>query len=294
MPKYLIVGLDVGGTKIHAGLVTPQGRVLKRFKVPTEASKGRSVILKNIEAAICGVWHNDVRAIGVGLAGIVDAKKGIYLQGPNFPRSFRNISVAKELKRRFSVPVMVDNDVHCFTLGESRFGAGKGHSLVVGLTLGTGIGGGIVIDGRLYRGKNNAAGEVGHMIIGDNARDFEDLASGTAMARMYAERTGVRLDALSVERAALKGDQAAIETISIMRNALAVGIANIIHVLNPEVVIIGGGVSRMKALWSGLSKRVRSHLVYPQLAKTPIKKAVLGDTANVVGAALLTTISRKD
>lgn len=293
MPNNLIIGLDVGGTKIHAGLVTLQGKVLKRAKVLTQASRGRAVVLKNIETAVRAVWHKDVGAIGVGLAGSVDHVRGIFLRGPNLPRSFRNIPVARELKKRFKVPVVADNDVHCFALGEARFGAGKGRSSVVGITLGTGIGGGIVIDGRIYRGKGNTAGEVGHMIIAEKMRDFESLASGTAMSRMYKEKTGKRVEALAVEKKAVKGDRAAKEVVGSMREALAIGVSNLLHVLDPDIIIIGGGISRVKALWPGLARGIRSRVVFPVLAKTPVVKARLGDDANILGAALLTELRRR-
>lgn len=292
MPKNLIISLDVGGTKIHAGLVTPQGKILKRAKILTQASAGKAVILKNIETAIREVWHKDVRAVGVGLAGSVDHIRGMYLRGPNFPPSFRNIPIAQELKKRFRVPVFADNDVHCFTLGEAYLGAGKGLSLVVGITLGTGIGGGIVIDGRLYRGKGNTAGEVGHMIIEDG-KDFEHLASGTAMSCMYEERAGTRVDALMVEQFATKGDLAAKEVIQTMRRALAIGSANLLHILNPDIIVVGGGISRVKALWPKLAQEIRSLVIYPALAKTPVVKARLGDDANLIGAALLTELKKR-
>jgi glucokinase len=288
MLKNLIIGLDVGGTKIHAGLVTRQGKILKRAKILTQASKGRAAILKNIEAAVRGVWHKDVVAIGVGLAGSVDHKRGIFLQGPNLSRSFRSVPIAALLKKRFKVPVSADNDVHCFALGEARFGAGKRRASVVGITLGTGIGGGIVMDGKLYRGKGNTAGEVGHMVIAKNGDDFERLASGTAMSRMYKEKTGKRVDALTVEKLALKGDRAAKEVLATMREALAVSIANLLDVLDPDIIVIGGGISRVKALWPRLARSVGSRVVYPALAKTPVVRAKLGDDANILGAALLT------
>src|SRR5512142_2137304 len=158
MPKRTIIGLDVGGTKIRAGVIARDGKILFSAKIPTETPRGKSVVLENIVKSVRAVWRNDV-------AAIVDHEKGIYRQGPNLPASFKNVPVAAILRRKFHVPVSVDNDVHCFTLAEAKFGAAKRFSTVVGLTLGTGIGGGIVMDGRLFRGRNNAAGEIGHMTV---------------------------------------------------------------------------------------------------------------------------------
>jgi glucokinase len=295
MPQHLIIGLDIGGTKIQAGLVTQTGRVLRTTKVATEARRGRAVILKNIESAIRAVWQPGVRGIGIGIAGEVDWATGTYVRGANFPVSFRNIPLARILRKRFRVPVKMDNDVHCFALGEARFGAGKGRSIVVGITLGTGVGGGVVMDGVLFRGRHNLAGEVGHMIIAQGSprsrlrkRDgFEDFVSGTALSRMYREHSGKSADALTVERLAIKGDRAAKSVISTMRASFAAGIASILHAFDPDIIIVGGGINRVKALWPGINKEIRGRLVYPTLGSTPVVKARLGDIANIVGAALL-------
>ena len=292
-----IIGVDVGGTKIQAGLITRDGYILKRFKVPTEAKKGRATVMKNITHCIDAVKAPGMRAIGVGLAGIVDYRKGIYLQGPNFPTSFKNVPIAAILKRTYGVPVTIDNDVHCFTLAEAIFGQGKGKSTIVGVTLGTGIGGGIVIDGRLYRGRNNAAGELGHMTILSDANTrcscgqfghLEALASGSAMSRLYATATGNLVDAHAVEKAADSGDKNARAVLAKMSKALALGLTNIIHILNPDIITVGGGLIRVKALWNPMLTEVKKLTIYPVLRTTPIVRSKLGDDANLIGASLLT------
>src|SRR5688572_3865616 len=249
MSERLIIGVDAGGTKIRAGAVTKRGKILTSTKILTETARGRSIVLKNIVNSVRQVWSKDVKAIGVGIAGIVDHKKGIYRQGPNFPTAFKNVPVAALLRKAFKVPVTVDNDVHCFTLAEAKFGAAKRFSSVVGLTLGTGVGGGIVIDGKLYRGRNNAAGEFGHATIGfgQNAvcgcgrrGHLEAFASGSAMRKLYKTASGVTMEPLEIELAAKAGNAKAKKVVAVMADAFAEGLAGIIHSFNPDIIVVGG------------------------------------------------------
>ncbi len=297
MPNRTIIGLDVGGTKIRAGAVSSRGRLLSSVKIPTEASRGKAVVLENIVKCVRSVWQKDVKAIGVGMAGIVDHEKGVYRQGPNLPADFKNVPIAAILRRKFHVPVRVDNDVHCFTLAEVKFGAAKRFSSVVGITLGTGIGGGIVIDGRLYRGRDNAAGEVGHMTVVSafparcgcgRIGHFEAYGSGSAMRRLYRTLAGVTKEPVEVEKAAKSGDAKAKKAIRIMADGLAAGLANVIHVLNPDIIVVGGSIAAVDILWKPALASVRDRIVYPELKKTPIVRATLGDDANVLGATLIT------
>lgn len=297
MPQRLIIGVDAGGTKIRSGAVTPAGKIVSSTKIPTQTARGSSVVLKNIMESVRAVWSKDAKAIGIGMAGIVDSAKGVYRQGPNFPNSFKNVPIGALLRKKFRVPVTVDNDVHCFTLAEAKFGAAKRFSSVVGITLGTGIGGGIVIDGKLYRGRNNAAGEIGHMTVGlgslavcgcGRKGHFEAFGSGSAMSRLYRRLTGMVADPISIENAAKAGDAKAKETVRIMTDALSEGFANVIHVMNPDIIVVGGGLSKADLIWrpavAGIAKRV----VYPDLRDTPVVRATLGGDANVLGAALIT------
>ncbi|MEY4744783.1 MAG: hypothetical protein RL272_728 [Candidatus Parcubacteria bacterium] len=297
MPNRTIIGLDVGGTKIRAGVVSSRGRLIISEKIPTEGSRGKAVVLENIVKSVRSVWQKDVKAIGVGMAGIVDHGVGVYRQGPNLPAAFKNIPIAAILRRRFRVPVKVDNDVHCFTLAEAKFGAAKRFSSVVGLTLGTGIGGGIVIGGRLYRGRDNAAGEIGHMTVSSafpatcgcgRKGHFESYGSGSAMRKIHRAIAHSDLEPLAVERAAEHGNARAKKTLRIMADGLADGFANIIHVLNPEIIVVGGSIAAVDGLWKPAVAAVRDRVVYPALRTTPIVRAELGSDANVIGAALIT------
>ena len=297
MPAKLVIGVDVGGTKIQAGLISPTGRILKRATRPTETSAGKKAILRNIQEAIDEVNVSGIKGIGIGIAGMVDGVKGIYRMGPNFPKSFRNIPLAKLFSRKYRVPVRIDNDVHCFILAESVHGAGKGKKSVVGITLGTGIGGGIVIDGQLFRGAHNAAGELGHMTIDASSKavcgcgmigHFESLASGTAMAKLFTSLTGKKLMPIEVEEAAKHGNAMAKKVIKKMSEGLAAGLASVIHFIDPEMIVVGGGVAKADILWLPALTRAKKLIIFPKLRKTPIVRSALGSDAVVLGAGLLT------
>jgi len=149
--NYLI-GVDVGATKIMAGLIK-NNKIEKRVKVLTESQKGKKAVLANIEQAIKEIWQKNIKAIGVGFAGQIDQKNGIVVSSPNFAHDFKKVKVKKYLTKKFKKPVFVDNDTNCSTLAEALLGAGKKHKYVVGLTLGTGIGSGMVFDGIIFHGQ---------------------------------------------------------------------------------------------------------------------------------------------
>ncbi|KPJ84857.1 hypothetical protein AMJ57_05210 [Parcubacteria bacterium SG8_24] len=290
-----VIGVDVGATKIYAALVTPTGRIVRDARVPTETRRGARRILENIEEAIRRIDDRKVKAIGLGLAGQVDFRKGIFVEGPNFPKSFRKIPIVRHLSRSFSRRCVADNDAHCFTLGEAIHGAGKRCDTVFGVTLGTGIGGGLVIDREVYRGRDNTAGEIGHTVIGlctegtcGCGRDghFESFSSGTGMVNRYREATGRSLRPSDIVRRALR-DRAARETLELAAYSLAVGFANIIHAFNPDAIIIGGGLSRTAPLFASFRRELRRQLIYPALKDTPVISSRLGERANAIGAAHL-------
>ena len=203
----LTIGVDIGGTKLRAGLVEGRKKIRKTVEFASQASQGKEAILAAVERGIRELWDERVSAIGVGIAGITDHTKGTFVAGPNFSESFRNVPMARLLRTKFRRPVAIDNDVHCFTLAEATLGAGKGKRVVVGMTLGTGVGGGIAENGKILRGRDNAAGEFGHMVVSmgnetcscGRRGHLEAYASGKAMQKLYADRTGKILEAIEVE-----------------------------------------------------------------------------------------------
>ncbi len=297
MPTKYTIGVDIGATKIIAGLVKDKKIVLsKRFLTKEKEKNGKQAIINTLTEAIDSVWHKNVTKIGLGMAGTTDPRRAFFFCGANYPKSFRNLWMRRELKK-YHVSVEVDNDVHCFTLGEALYGEGRGRRNVFGMTLGTGVGGALIIDGKVYRGRDNAAGEIGHTTIAMNSKDavcglgltghLEAFASGTAIDRMIAERYQKTFPSEELEVRAKAGDKKAAEIIDIAGHAFAIGCANVVQTINPDVIVVGGGLARMQGLWKVLRRDFRGLIPYPQLRSTPVVKSKLSHDANILGAANL-------
>src|SRR3989339_1856954 len=213
----MFIGVDLGGTKIAAALVSETGKIITDVNIPTEASKGKKHVLGVISKAIDHLLRTSakpVKAIGLGVPGPILYEKGVVIGPPNLP-GWKQVNLKQVLGKKFKLPVYVDNDANCAALAEARFGAGIGRKHFIYITVSTGIGGGIIINGELYRGANGSAGEFGHMIIDSHGFTcgcgdvgcLEALASGTAIKK----RAG--MDGASVELAARQGDKKALAVI---------------------------------------------------------------------------------
>ena len=237
--------------------------------------------------------QNKIKGIGVSLAGRVNHETGLVYNAPNMPQQLKNFALGSKLSQSAKLPVKVDNDVHCFTLAEHKYGQARGYKHVVGLTLGTGVGGGIIVDNKLYRGKDNTSGEFGHTIIVDQFpkgyKKFEQLASGTAIEKAYQVLTKKKLSAKEIELAACKGQKNAVDTYRLMSHYLAVGLINVINTINPEIIVIGGGLSQVKSgLWLRPAVQELKKLAITQKAgQTKVVVSKLAEKANVLGATLL-------
>lgn len=289
-----ILGLDIGASKIAAGLIH-HWHVSHIIKIPTQADLGTKRIIQNILKTIRVFEHDRLSAIGIGMAGNIDQKKGVVVSSPNLPKSFKNIPLARIISRQYKKKVFLENDANCFTLAESMFGAGKNYRNVLGLTLGTGIGGGIVLNKKLYRGKNGLAGELGHITVVENGLrcscggfgHLEVYASGSAMASLYTSFTGKSVDAPEVQHLAKQGDKNALRVVKIMNETLGTGFATFINIFNPDIIVLGGGLAHVKMVWKGALPVVKKNVVYPILSKTKIVKGKLGEKGPILGAALI-------
>lgn len=290
--QNMIVGIDLGGTKITGVLATPSGKVLMDVHVPTEAAKGKEKVIENIKKAIHMLIQSHkvkIKAIGIGAPGPILYEKGMVIEAPNLP-GWKRVNLKKIIEKEFKVPVFVDNDANCAALAEAWFGAGKLAKHFIYMTISTGIGGGIVIDKKLYRGAVGSAGEFGHMMIdprgprcGCGKRGcLEALASGSALKK----KTG--MDAISVELAARQGDKKAKKAIREIAHHLALGIANLVNIFNPERVIIGGGLSNMRELlFVPVRKEFKKYALTLPAKSVRIVRAKLGTKAGVLGASVL-------
>ena len=306
----LTVGVDVGGTKVAAGLVDEQGRVLARGRRPTPgASPGEveDVIADLVAELSAGA---DVEAVGIGAAAFVDAERSRVLTAPNLP--WRDEPLRDAVQARTGLPVVVENDANAAAWGEHRFGAGRGERHLAVVTVGTGIGGGLVLDGALHRGRWGIGAEVGHLQMVEDGRRcgcgqrgcWEQYSSGRALLREAQEIAEVqpgyaarllelgdgRVDGIAAEevtQAAREGDPAALECFAAVGRWLGQGLADLAAVLDPGLFVIGGGVSDAGELLLGPARERFTRRLAGRGARpvAEIRVAELGNTAGLVGAA---------
>ena len=311
MKEKLIVGVDLGGTKIDAVFSDSCGNISKRELKETHASEGPNAVIKRIVDAVKAVSSdNKIAAVGIGAAGIIDVETGLITTSPNLP-GWRNIKLKQILERELGVQVFVDNDATVAALAEHKFGIAVGCDHFVCVTLGTGIGGGIVTNGQIYRGISGGAGEIGHMTIDINGPMcgcgrkgcWEALASGTAIEReakakiaegvktsipRYAKGSDGRISAKAVYLAAQDGDKLAGELIERLGFYVGVGLANLINIFNPQLVVISGGVSRMgEMLLEPARKTVRERAFELSAKAARVEVSSLGYDAGPLGAVAL-------
>lgn len=299
----VVLGIDLGGTNIKTAVVREDGRVLGDDRRPTLAQEGPRKTMDRIAQSArqacqkAGVSLSGIRAVGVGSPGPLDPKRGVVIFTPNLP--WRNFPIVKELHRRLKKSVFLENDANVAALGEAWRGAGRGEKVVLLLTLGTGVGGGLVVDGDLYTGAWDVGCEIGHIVVEPkgpktnygNRGTLEQYASATALVRM-AKEMGVRLpkgaswEAKDIQDSARRGDTKARKVYKIMGYYLGVGLTSAVHLLNPSVILFAGGVSHSMDLWGPvMRKELRARCFQASLRGLKIKKAALGGHMGVVGAA---------
>ena len=309
------IGIDVGGTNVKIALVDDKGKIIYSNSVPTRAEMGYEYTVNNIKQAIYDLMKEtklatkDIEGIGFGFPGQVDYKAGIVRNAPNIP-GWVEVPIAKLIEDEFKIPTRVDNDVRCAALGELNYGAGKGCENLICITVGTGSGSGLIINGNLVRGASNAAGEIGHIKLeihdgpicgcGDTGC-LEAFASGpsiVAMAEDYIRggkstkfremASGGEISPYIVCEAAKAGDPVAKRIFTIMGEYIGIGLASVVNLLNPEKIIIGGGVADAgDLLLDPLRKTLKKRAMKIAGSAVEVVPAQLGNTAGVIGASLL-------
>ncbi|MDR6780429.1 glucokinase [Paenibacillus peoriae] len=310
MSESIYVGVDLGGTAIKVGICNENGQLLHTYEGPTETDKGVDVVIGNIEKYVRHIveqspyeW-DQLKGVGAGVAGFTNVRDGIIVLAPNI--GFRDVPIRALLENRIGKPVKIDNDANVAALGEAWAGAGKGIENCVCYTLGTGVGGGIIINGKIYQGFSGMAGEIGHISVVPDLEAIqcgcgkmgclETVSSATGIIRMAkdaverGDRTSLALEdqiaAKEVFDAAKAGDEVALRIVNRAAFYLGKSMAAVAAVLNPELFIIGGGVSKAGDFLFEEMRRV-----YTKLAPEPLQKgvsivpAVLGNDAGIVGAA---------
>jgi len=311
--KPLVIAVDLGGTQIRVGLSDLEGNFLRRVACPTEAAQGLEVVLRRLVARIQevrqGIPDGDILGVGIGSPGPVDALAGLIISPPNLP-GWEEVPLRDLLEQRLSLPVRLANDANAAALGEWAFGKGRGRQNVAYVTISTGVGGGVIAEGRLLLGHRGLAAEVGHMTLQSdgprcncgNYGCWEALASGTAIAREGAEvvRAGRApllaemchnvpedVDARMVGEAAGQGDGASRRIIELAGYYSGIGVANLIHLYSPEIVLIGGGVSKQGALLFDPLRQVVLERVMPPYRSVPIEAAALEADVGLLGTVAL-------
>ena len=307
------IGVDVGGTNVKIALVSDKGKIIYSNSIPTRAEMGYEHTINSMKDAIRDLLKEtkmkptDIEGMGFGFPGQIDCKKGIVRLAPNIP-GWIDIPIAKIMESEFEIPTRVDNDVRTATLGELNYGAGVGCENLVCITVGTGIGSGLVINGKLVRGANNAAGEIGHIKLnmdggplcgcGDRGC-LEAYASGPSIVAMaeeyirggkstkYRELANPDITPYIVAVAAKEGDPVARQIFRIMGEYIGKGLTSVVNLLNPEKIIIGGGVAEAgDILLDPIKETIQKRAMTIQ-REVEIVPAQLGNTAGVIGASLL-------
>lgn len=311
----MYIGVDLGGTKIKIGLVDEKGNIVCNSTIDTDPSHNYETIMKDMTEEIerllakQGILPRQLKSIGIGVPGLVDYEKGAIIYCTNL--SWYNLNAADYLEEHFKVPVYIENDATIAAYAESLFGSTKKAKDSVFLTIGTGIGGGIIVDKHIIRGSHGAGSELGHMVIGENFYDcncgkngcFETFASATAMVKYALHQmneknrisslksileTNGQLEAKDIFDQAAVGDEVSVETVNRTAKYLAIGIANVYNILDPEVIAIGGGVSKASESFFDQVRQLAGKMTLVDCIEYgKIVKAELGNDAGIIGAAFL-------
>jgi glucokinase len=309
MAASRVIGVDLGGTKLLAGIVDEDGVVVRRNLQSTETASEEQLVME-LEAAVEELAGHGPAAIGVGIPSTIDQRRGVAVASVNIPLD--DVDLREHLSSRFGLPAAIENDANAAALAEHRFGAGRGTQHMVMLTLGTGIGGGLILDGKLYRGSVGAAGELGHITLDIDGPEclgncpgrghLEALASGSAADTLVREvagkhpdgdlgqaaAAGQAVDARLAVDIATAGPGDARTLLEEVGTRLGEGIASLVNIFNPEVIVLGGGFARAgDLLFEPARCVVAERALVPARDSVRIVPAVLGVEAGLVGAGLV-------
>ena len=307
---------DLGGTNMRAALVTDSGALVKRQMESTRVDAGREVVMESLASALLDVKatadNSPLIGVGLSVASPTDSKTGEMYDPPNLHgEGWHLFSPKKYLEEKLGLPVSLANDATLGAMGEHAFGAGRGTNNMIFMTLSTGIGGGVITNGKLYTGHKGFAGEIGHITIDKNgpacncgnAGCLETMASGTAVARIAFERLSAgessslleaaggdasAVDAKLVAQEAIAGDALAKSLMDEVATNLGIGIVSLMHIFDPELIVIGGGMSQnLDMFLPEINREIQRHAMTHLKDRRPIVKSELGDDVSLLGAAAL-------
>ncbi|MBU0467783.1 MAG: ROK family protein [Candidatus Omnitrophica bacterium] len=306
MKKY-VIGVDVGGTNIKLGLINSLGKILSRSTLITcNCSQTKNKLIDSLAEAIKillqnkGVNIDSVLGIGVGLPGLINYEQGIVTSLTNIS-GWRNVPLMSLLQKKINIPVYIDNDVNLIALGEWKFGAGKGYNNLLCMTLGTGVGSGIILNGELYRGEGFAAGELGHMPLNEKGPScncsgfgcFECYVGSSVLVAKAAKifkNKNIKLE--DVYDLANGGNIRAVQFWEETAAHVGNGLVGVVNLLNPRLIVIGGGISKSyKLMQKVIEDIVKKRAMKIQANMVKIVRAKLGDDAGLIGAQVLISAS---
>ena len=291
MKKY-IIGIDLGGTNCRFGLVSLKGKIERQFSVPVGKERDHNSIITFLCNGISRLQTGKILGIGIGAPGIVDFDKKMIVSSPHYPY-WHNFKLAEKLSKRCKLPVILDNDANMIAMGEAWVGAGRGIKNFIMITIGTGIGGGIVINRKVFHGDDGFAGEIGHQIIEYNGKKcdcggkgcWETLVSKDGVKELAVKSGLGRISPKKVSEMATKGNRLARLVWNKFGSYLGVGIVSLVNILGIHTIVIGGGVGRGWDQFIVETKKEILKRIYKESAKRLVlKKAKLGDDAGILGS----------
>lgn len=303
----LTIGVDIGGTNTKMGLISGEGNIVGKGEIPTSFEEGPEELVKRIKRWIDQSDQGvaELNCAGVGCAGLVDGERGVLRYSPNMP-GWENVSLAEIFSRILELPAVVDNDVNAAAYSEFKMGAGREVNHFICLTMGTGLGGGIISGGNLLRGYSGFAGEIGHTVIDIDGplckcgqrgclEQFVKADTIVKRAREKLNKYGEsklnnenEFTVKEIAEAAREGDKLSLEVLTETGRYLGIGLSNLVHLFNPQIIAIGGGVARAgELIFEPARVTFREHVMADILEKTRIVPAELGNDASFLGGALL-------
>ena len=290
-----MIGVDVGGTKILAGIVGRDGAVERRRERPTPVTS-EEALLEGLQDAVAELWDDGIAAIGFGVPSTVDQRTGMAVSSVNIPLT--HVDIPRRVGERFGVPIGIDNDANAAAIAEWQVGAGRGSRHMVMLTLGTGIGGGLILDGRPYRGAVGAAAELGHVVIEHDGLPcqgsctgrghLEGYTTGKAAGERAMEVFGPGVDSHRLVRLANEGDPQAAAILRDIGRRLGSAFGSFVNIFNPELIVVGGGFAAPDEwLFAAAREVMLREALPPGRDLVRVVRAELGTAAGLVGAALV-------
>ncbi len=295
-PRDVYIGIDIGGTKIAVGLVTDEGRVLHAERSPTPMMGGPAILGAALALArrLLNTVSEPVLGIGIGTGGQVDTERGVIVSATDILPGWAGIEVKASCEQVLGLPCSVDNDVNALAVGEARFGAGRGLPTVLYLALGTGVGGALLLGGRVHHGATWTGGEFGHLLLTTDEtaprKTLEDFASGPGLVQTYRELTGFTRkmtgEALAAEAAHDPVGLAA-QAVTRTGECLGFGLASLANIFDPNLIVIGGGLATLGDSLLEPARVIMRRYALPGPSRCPVVSAALGADAAVIGAAAL-------